>query len=286
MDTRRTVRRLAIISFAALLSAPLALAGSISLEWDAVPLADGYRVYWGLAQGSYDYSMDVGNVTSVDIEGIDGCTRWYAAVKAYNAAGESPIFSNEIAGSTRPEISAIGPAAATQGAQMVFEIEGSSFKPGMELSLDPATVPTDVNGQPLIRVENYSRVGCGRIEVLLSVEPLAAGQRAMPIGDNVLQFSVTNPDGVWGSNPVHLDVELDPARLDVNSSNAATRDRIDGQDLVWLTYAYGSQEGDPAFNADADLDGSGTIDGTDLSMLSSVFGSCWDGEAWSVAACS
>ena len=103
----------------------------------------------------------------------------------------------------------------------------------------------------------------------------------MEIGDHALE--IRNGDGVFALSPYV--VELQQERLDINQSDVATTDRVDGKDLVWLAYAYGSGEGEDRFNPDADLSGDGLVDGEDLAHLAAVFGSCWDGSAWSEAAC-
>ncbi len=48
--------------------------------------------------------------------------------------------------------------------------------------------------------------------------------------------------------------------------------RVDGEDLVVLALAFGSQRGDPRFVAAADLDGDGQVDGKDLAILAGNFG--------------
>jgi hypothetical protein len=68
---------LVITSFAALLlvffcSVRIVNAGRITLEWDPVhPDLAGYMVYYGTFSDDYDESVDVGNWTSVTIEGLE-----------------------------------------------------------------------------------------------------------------------------------------------------------------------------------------------------------------------
>ncbi len=54
---------------------------------------------------------------------------------------------------------------------------------------------------------------------------------------------------------------------DVNSSG-----RVDGYDLIIFSRAYGLSAADPDWNPDADLDGNGTVNQTDLNILSAHFG--------------
>lgn len=69
------------------------------LSWDANTEPDlaGYRVYVGSASGQYGAPKDVGNVTQVSREALalpDGV--YFAAVTAYDQAGNESGFSNEV----------------------------------------------------------------------------------------------------------------------------------------------------------------------------------------------
>ena len=62
-----------------------------TLEWDSVPNATGYKLYWGVNVGAYSSGIDVGNVAQYDLNFLplqSGVT-YYFAVTAYNSAGES-----------------------------------------------------------------------------------------------------------------------------------------------------------------------------------------------------
>ena len=65
----------------------------------------------------------------------------------------------------------------------------------------------------------------------------------------------------------------------------SSRDRVDGQDTLWMLRQFGVDETDPLYDADYDMDGNGWIDGDDLAYLASGFGRCWDGQTWNVNAC-
>lgn len=94
---------LVITSFAALLlvffcSVRIVNAGRITLEWDPVTHSDlaGYMVYYGTYGGDYDESVDVGNWTSVTIEGLEEDVTYYFSVTAYSVYGEESEYSNEV----------------------------------------------------------------------------------------------------------------------------------------------------------------------------------------------
>jgi len=262
------------------------LAGEIHLAWDPAPQAQGYRIYYGTAPGSYTGSVTVGRVERTVVRGLTDCTTWYLAVKAFNSLGESPGFSNEVSGWPRPEIRSIAPAAAPQGARVTLELSGANFRTGAGLALAEGAVPTDIDGNPLFRIESWSVLSCARIQALVSAEPASRGVRAMQVGQFQFGWRVRNPDSVFGYTGLGFEIQFDPSRWDINRSDTGTLDRVDGEDLSWLAYSYGSREGEPYFNPDSDLSGDGAVDGEDLAYLAAGFGRCWSGTAWTEEACS
>ena len=121
------------------------------------------------------------------------------------------------------------------------------------------------------------------MDVALTVEPTAQGVAPAEVG--AFTLTVQNPDQVFGIRADALEIQVNPARFDVNESDAGTRDRIDGKDTVWLARLFGSRTGDAAFDPDGDFDGDGWIDGDDLAFIASTLGRCWSGSAWTMAAC-
>jgi hypothetical protein len=77
-----------------------AASATATLAWDAVTHPDrrGYRVYFGTAPGTYlqaaGNGVDIGDVTTHTVTGLDSGRRYYFAVTAYTSTGES-AFSNE-----------------------------------------------------------------------------------------------------------------------------------------------------------------------------------------------
>lgn len=268
-----------LVVAAAITSAPPVAAGAIGLAWDSVPGATGYRVYYGTQSGSYSSSRDVGQVTQVDLTGLGDCRSYYIAVKAYGPGGvESASYSAEVVGWARPQIS-MAPVVAQQGSQLSISLMGANFDDAALVDVVSA-LPTDLTGAPLVRLDSMNIVSCNEIQASLTVETATPGQRAAPVGDLDVDLSVRNPDGVFGEGTMTVAIDINPARVDVNRSNQMTKDRVDGRDLIWLTYAYGALEGQPRYSPDADLDGDGVVDGDDLAYLASDFGRCWDGSNW------
>ena len=252
-----------------------ALAGSIALSWDATPGATGYYVYYGTHSGSYNSVPVTTSSTSTTITGLQDCTTYYLAVKAFNQAGASAEFSNELSGWSRPAITSATPSSAMQGDQIVMDVMGSNFLPGAVVDL----------GNPHVILTSIRVLSCNQIQLIATVEPTAPTLRAARIGQ--LDLTVANPDSVFGQKSQAFEVLVNPSRFDINQSDAMTRNRIDGKDTVYLSRMFGMSESDPNFDADDDFDGDGWIDGQDLAYIASNLGRCWAtaSKSWSLAAC-
>ena len=89
-------------------SAQFGNAADVSLQWDASPSPEvaGYRIYFGVASGTYTNAVSVGTVTTATISGLVTGTKYYFAATAFDAAGDESEFSNEashtVGSSTRP----------------------------------------------------------------------------------------------------------------------------------------------------------------------------------------
>lgn len=262
-----------------------AFAGTIKLAWDSVPGATGYNIYYGTSPNNYSIVIDVGNTTQTTLTGITDCVDYYVSAKAYNQAGEGAQFADEINGWARPVVAGGSTISATQGDQFTLDVTGANFQSGAQFVIDTASIPADQGGTPLVRVQNPAILGCNQAQALITVDPLGPGSRAMEVGSFNFDIQVINPGGIFGERQANLVVAFDPFRSDMNRSDAMTKDRVDGKDLAWLAYAHGTNEADPRWNPDADLNGDGWVDGQDLSLLAIGFGQCWNGSGWSAIAC-
>jgi len=81
----------------------------IRLVWDGSEdsRVSGYVVHWGVRPGEYLWATDNLDSTSITIGGLEPCTAYFFAVRAYDDEGESG-YSQEIAHIT-PEVSQISP---------------------------------------------------------------------------------------------------------------------------------------------------------------------------------
>jgi hypothetical protein len=71
--------------------------GRITLNWLPSSNAKGYIVKYGAVSGTYTTTLDLGNVYSTTIDGLQNGTSYYFAISAYNSTGESGD-SNEMSG--------------------------------------------------------------------------------------------------------------------------------------------------------------------------------------------
>lgn len=71
-----------------------AQAGQVSLAWDGVAGATGYRLYYGTASGSYSSNVDAKTATSYTVPNLTDGTKYFFAVQAYNSTTTSG-YSNE-----------------------------------------------------------------------------------------------------------------------------------------------------------------------------------------------
>jgi|GEM_PF-1808294 len=277
-------RNFAVMALLFLLFTADADAGTISMAWDPVEHASGYRVYYGTQSGEYEHFVDVGNATDAALSGLDDCRTYFISVKAYNSFGESNQYSTEITGWSRP-VFVQQATVALQGNQLVLEVQGANFDELAELVIDIGALPIGEDGTPLVTFDSVDVISCDRIQALVTVEPSARGFQPTPTGVLPVGLQLRNPDGVSNSGSIQLDVQFNPDRADVNRLYQRTVDRVDGDDLASLARAWASQVGQDSFEFDCDMDGDTDIDGDDLALLATVFGQCRSGSTWSAEAC-
>ena len=249
-------------------------AGTVNLSWNTAANADGYRVYYGTAPGQYAFTRDIGNQTTTAIDGLQDCTEWYFAIKAYNLTGESDAFSGELSGWPRPTIDV--PIVRKQGEQFTMTIRGTNFQPGIGVTTNN---PNVILGVPSV-------TACDTVELVATVEPTVPGVRAAEIGNWALE--VVNPSSVFGLRSNGLQVLIEPSRFDIYNVSGPSANRLDARDAVTLSRPFGSREGDALFDPNSDFNGDGWVDGQDLAYLASDLGGCWSPAIadWDVSSCS
>jgi len=266
MVVRRVIRLAGIASVLA--SLPVLLhAATIDLTWDPSTGASGYRVYWGTAAGQYGSTTKEVYSTGATVDTLADCTTYYFAVKAFNSVGESG-FSAEVAAYPRPVVGAASPSVGIQGSQFTLDLTGNNFEPG-------ATVTVD---NPNVFLDNPTRLACNHLQAAATVMPTGPGIRAAEVGWFTL--TVTNPSGTTLSKTQAFGVQVNPARFDLDKGYDCTTGWLDGWDTNALSVVFGSHAGDSVYQPDADIDGDGAVDGSDLAYVGSAFGKFWSGSAW------
>ncbi len=114
----------------------LAAAQSATLAWNANGESDlaGYRVEYGTVSGSPSTTVDVGNVTQRQFNGLQAGVTYYFRVKAYNTANQESAPSVEVSHTPPvavvPTLSAVAPASGPSGGGTVITLTGTNFASG------------------------------------------------------------------------------------------------------------------------------------------------------------
>lgn len=86
-----------------------ALAGQVTLAWDAVANATGYKVHYGQSSANYAPAIDAKNQLTYTVPALTDGARYYFAVTAYGAAGTTESgYSNEVS----TVVSGVAPVAS------------------------------------------------------------------------------------------------------------------------------------------------------------------------------
>src|SRR3954469_14252672 len=74
------------------------VAKGVTLGWDPSTASGiaGYRLYYGVASGSYTTIIDAGNRTNLQVTGLSNGVSYYFAVTAYNTLLIESAFSSEL----------------------------------------------------------------------------------------------------------------------------------------------------------------------------------------------
>jgi hypothetical protein len=99
--TPRFLRALGFLAFGlfCLLLPSSVLAGEVTIAWDPAqdPNLDGYKLYYGYEEGSYEGVVDVGMETTYTLTDLKEGQVYYFALVAYDIHGEESELSQEVA---------------------------------------------------------------------------------------------------------------------------------------------------------------------------------------------
>jgi hypothetical protein len=118
-----------------------AWAANVTLAWDPNTQTGviGYRIYWGTSSGTYTSSVDVGNVTTYTVMGLNSGTTYYFVATCYTGTGAESGYSNQV--STAPP-AVNTPPVASNGSLTISE----------DTSGNGTLTATDVDGNSLTYV--------------------------------------------------------------------------------------------------------------------------------------
>src|SRR3989441_24250 len=239
---RRALFVACVLTVLCSLAPAVANAAQVALAWDANTDPDlaGYKLYYGLSSGSYQSSVDVGNVTSYTLSGLLDGRIYYFAATAYNLSLAESGFSNEvskaIADVTPPTVSISAPANGVTVSGTAVTVSASASDnvgvAGVQFKLDGVNLGAEDTVAPYSATWNTTLATSGT-HSLTAVARDAAGNTATAVGVSVTVANDTTP-------PVISSVSA----FNISSAAAtitwATNEAGDSQVDYGLTTAYGS----------------------------------------------
>jgi IPT/TIG domain/Fibronectin type III domain len=174
-STLRLSRTAASAVVALLLFASAVCAQTPTLAWNRNPesTVTGYVVEYGTTSGSPSTTLDVGNVISRQITGLQSGRTYYFRVRAYNSSGQRSGPSTELAYATpgtpsQPVVSGVTPSSGPTGGGTVITIAGSSFVSGatVRVGSTSATGVTFVSSTQLRATTPPGTVGAKSVQVV------------------------------------------------------------------------------------------------------------------------
>jgi hypothetical protein len=203
----------AVALLAWLLAFP-ALAGQVSLAWDAstAPTVTGYYLYYGVASRTYTSQIDVGNQTGSTVSNLTAGQTYFFAVKAYDAARNESPFSNEVSGT----ITAPTPATTTLASSTNPATFGASvtFTATVSGSAPTGTVTFSASGTTIGGCSAAALGGSGNVRTATCVTAsLAVGTYSI-----VARYNGDAGNGASSSAPVAQIVGKVSTATDLTSS--------------------------------------------------------------------
>jgi len=108
-------------------------AGEVTLTWDANTDENlgGYKLYYGSSSRNYQYSVDVGNMTTYALMNLPDGEIYYFAATAYDVYGNESSYSEEVvcAVNNQPPVADAGPDQTTPPGSMVTLSGTNSYDP-------------------------------------------------------------------------------------------------------------------------------------------------------------
>ncbi|MBI4768085.1 MAG: FG-GAP repeat protein [Deltaproteobacteria bacterium] len=173
----------------------------ITLTWDpnSEPDLAGYEIYYGTSSGNYQWNIDVGNVSSYTLTGLNTGITYYAAATAYNTTGMESGYSNEVIFYIGSCSYTISPSSAS------FPISGGSGS--VTVTTQAGCNWSTSSSIPWLTVTSGSGMGSGTMTYTVSPNTGATRTAVLTIAGNVFTvteaglsiYTITASAGVGGS---------------------------------------------------------------------------------------
>lgn len=142
----------------------VALAGDLNLAWDPSTSKNvgGYKLYYGKQSKTYISAVDVGNITTYKITGLDDGVEYYFALKSYNTDRtlESAAYSNEVSTKTAGNVPitpppVIAPLTLTKLGNLVVSSANNTLPDGATCNTYVEVTPSDAGKEALMAYKEH-----------------------------------------------------------------------------------------------------------------------------------
>ena len=256
-SSTRKLRLILILTSLAMASAIFqclpAFAANVNLAWD--PKTDsglgGYKVYYGTSSRSYGTSINVGNVTTYTVTGLNSGT-YYFAVTAYYTSGSETGHSNEVSttvtnatpDSTPPTISLTSPSNGSSSSGTVTISANASDNvgvAGVQFRVDGVNLGSEDTSSPYSVSWNTATVSNGSHTLTARARDAAGNQTtSSSVTVNVSNTPTTTPSSITSgmiSSVISVDGNLSESvwnqASSVQFSNAALSDNQVTVKTLW-----------------------------------------------------
>lgn len=193
-------------------------AASATLSWspNSEPDLAGYKVRFGTAPGSYDTTVDVGDVTTYGVPGLAEQTTYYFAIVAYDGSGNDSGPSTEVSVTTPGNNT---PPQVTAPADKTVEATG----PLTDVSLGTATA-TDAEDGTLTATPDPAGPFAPGTHTVTWTATDSAGSTAT----DTQTVTVVDTTAPTVTAPADVTVEASGTLTSVDLGTASATDLVDG----------------------------------------------------------